>query len=57
MSAFCHDEFFMSVIGVTLLRDAPHRPFAALASLLLPRVLRTSACDARHGFLLSPSLH
>ncbi len=32
MSAFCHDEFFMSVIAVTLLRDVPSRHFAVLGS-------------------------
>jgi hypothetical protein len=57
MSAFCHGQFFMSVIAITPLRDASRHPFATLMPLLLPTLVRTSACDARHGFLLSLSLH
>jgi len=47
----------MSVIAITPLRDASRHPFATLMPLLLPTLVRTSACDARHGFLLSLSLH
>jgi hypothetical protein len=57
MSAFCHWDFFVSVTGVTVLRDEDLPWLPLSLTVFASRAARTVRCDDRHGPFWSSCLH